>query len=53
MARAIDWIIDQTRTNIGNLHLVGFSLGSHMAGVAARNVRSGRIPYLTGEYSSL
>lgn len=53
MARTMDWIIGQTGTNIGNFHLVGFSLGAHMAGVAARNVRSGRIPYLTGEDSLL
>ncbi|XP_026318982.1 lipase member H-like [Hyposmocoma kahamanoa] len=48
MARAIDWIVGETGTNIANFHLVGFSLGAHMAGVAGRNVQSGRIPYLTG-----
>lgn len=53
MACAIDWIISASGASISGFHLVGFSLGAHMIGVAGRNVRSGRIPYITGEDSFL
>lgn len=53
VARAIDWIISDTGVTTSHFHLVGFSLGAHMIGVAGRNVRSGLLPYLTGEDCSV
>ncbi|KAJ2947113.1 hypothetical protein O0L34_g16466 [Tuta absoluta] len=48
LAQAIDWICQLTGSSPARFHLVGFSLGAHLAAVAGRNVQSGRIAYITG-----
>ncbi|KAI5643784.1 lipase domain-containing protein [Phthorimaea operculella] len=47
LARAIDWICQMTGASPNRFHLVGFSLGAHLVGVAGRNVQTGRIAYIT------
>lgn len=39
-----------TNTKAENVHLVGFSLGAHVAGLTANNVKSGKIRHITGRF---
>lgn len=34
---------------IEGLHLIGFSMGGHIVGIAARNLKTFRVPHITGE----
>lgn len=49
VAAFIDHMSSSTETKTKNVHLVGFSLGAHVAGLTANNVRSGRIRHITGK----
>ncbi|XP_065205840.1 pancreatic lipase-related protein 2-like [Planococcus citri] len=48
VAAFIDHMSTSTDTKAKNVHLVGFSLGAHVAGMTASNVKSGRIRHITG-----
>lgn len=47
LASVVDWLVDEG-LSISNVHLMGHSLGAHVAGTAARSIQRGRVPYLTG-----
>jgi len=44
VAEFIDWM----KLDEGFLHLIGFDLGAHIAGVAGKNTKLGRIDKITG-----
>jgi pimeloyl-ACP methyl ester carboxylesterase len=48
LAKLIDRLIAIKAIRLDTLHLIGFSLGAHVSGVAARNLKSGRVPRITG-----
>nr|XP_023674674.1 lipoprotein lipase-like isoform X1 [Paramormyrops kingsleyae] len=47
VARLIDWIMDKTGVSAENLHLIGYSLGAHVAGFAGSNT-SRKVGRITG-----
>lgn len=47
-ARFIDHLCDSTGADTRDIHLVGFSLGAHVVGLAGRHVKSGQIKHVTG-----
>lgn len=44
VAQMIDWL----KLDKGHLHVVGFDLGAHIAGIAGKHTKSGRIDKITG-----
>ena len=50
VAAFIDHMHTSTDTKAKNVQLVGFSLGAHVAGLTAKNVKNGRIRHITGKY---
>ncbi|KAI8431543.1 hypothetical protein MSG28_016038 [Choristoneura fumiferana] len=51
IARFIDWLNGVTGAVATHYHIVGHSLGAHMAGIIGRNV-NGNIAYLTGKLTA-
>lgn len=47
VAQFIDFLVS-TGVPLDSIHIIGHSLGAHAAGYAASNVKSGRIPRVTG-----
>ena len=47
VAKMVDFLVREG-TPIGNIHLLGFSLGAHVAGWAGASVTVGKIPRITG-----
>ncbi|KAI5750754.1 hypothetical protein M8J77_001006 [Diaphorina citri] len=47
-ARFIDHLIDSTGADARDVHLVGFSLGAHVVGMAGKHVKSRQIRHVTG-----
>lgn len=43
----IDWLVSEG-SSVLNFHVMGHSLGAHVAGISCRSVTKGKIPYLTG-----
>lgn len=39
IARLIDYLVNKTSTNVSMFHLIGHSLGSHVAGYAGQRVQ--------------
>ncbi len=48
----IDFLVDYG-ASIDSFHLSGFSMGSHVVGIAGSSVKSGRLPRITGKYLKL
>lgn len=44
----IDYQVENSGARIEDFHLIGFSLGAHVVGIAGQNVKSGRIQKITG-----
>jgi len=49
VARLIDFVARASRKRPFQIHVVGHSLGAHVAGVAGKHVRSGRLSRITGK----
>uniref|UniRef100_A0A1B6DU95 Lipase domain-containing protein n=2 Tax=Clastoptera arizonana TaxID=38151 RepID=A0A1B6DU95_9HEMI len=47
VAEFIDFLVSRN-VNLKNIHLIGHSLGAHVSGVAAKNIKSGKLSRLTG-----
>lgn len=48
LAALLDWLVGHG-VYLGSVHLVGHSLGAHVAGVAGANLRTGRVSRISGE----
>ena len=48
IANFIDFLYQESGLSFKNVHIVGHSLGTHVSGIAAKNVRYGRIQQITG-----
>ncbi|XP_077301670.1 pancreatic lipase-related protein 2-like [Arctopsyche grandis] len=46
IGRFVDWLVSRG-TPLNSFHLIGFSLGAHVVGIAGRSIKSGHIPYIT------
>lgn len=49
VAKFIDYMSMSSGMKSKNVHIVGFSLGAHVAGLAADNVKCGRVKHVTGK----
>ncbi|XP_032305481.1 vitellogenin-1 [Drosophila ananassae] len=48
IAALVDFLVENKSMNLGNLEVVGFSLGAHVAGFTAKNVASGKVGKVVG-----
>lgn len=48
LGKFIQWLVYATGLSIEDIHLIGHSLGSHVAGVAGSQMKSGFIEKITG-----
>lgn len=44
----INWLIELGPVKLDTMHLIGFSMGSHISGMAARSITSGKPKIITG-----
>ena len=47
-AALVDFLVYEG-ASLGTFHLIGFSMGAHVVGIAGSNVKSGRLPRITGK----
>lgn len=47
IARFIDYLV-KNGLNLADLYVIGMSLGAHIAGYVGKNVKSGKLPRITG-----
>ena len=50
IAKLIDFLVRQGGASLSNFHLIGFSLGAHIVGIAGANL-NGLLPRITGAYT--
>lgn len=48
VANLIDFMVDNNLVSLKDIHLIGFSLGAHVAGYAGKNVKSGKLEKIVG-----
>lgn len=48
----LNYLVENVGLNPENIHLVGHSLGAHVSGFAARELRQGTIGRITGTYNT-
>ncbi|XP_055303181.1 pancreatic lipase-related protein 2-like [Sitodiplosis mosellana] len=48
VAAMIDYMVKNHLASINDISLIGFSLGAHIAGIAGKNVKSGKLPKIIG-----
>lgn len=48
LGKFIQWLVYETGLGFENIHLIGHSLGSHVAGVAGSQIKFGFIEKITG-----
>lgn len=47
----VDYLVEKG-LSLGNLHVIGMSLGAHMAGIVGKGLKSGKIARVTGNSPS-
>jgi hypothetical protein len=53
LAKMLDRLVNVGAIKLETLHLLGFSLGAHVCGAAARHMTTGRVPRITGTINLL
>ena len=53
IAELIDFLVAQTGAKLGDFHLIGHSLGGHVAGFAGSSTTTGKVARITGLYCSV
>ncbi|XP_075224466.1 pancreatic triacylglycerol lipase-like isoform X2 [Lycorma delicatula] len=48
VAKFIDFLIKDVKVDESSIHLLGHSLGAHVAGIAGKNLKSKSLPWITG-----
>lgn len=48
LAQFVDWLVLEAGVSVGSIHIIGHSLGAHIAGVVGAHVTTGRISRITG-----
>lgn len=48
LALLIDNLVQYNQLNLSDVVLIGHSLGSHIVGIAAKRIKSGRLPVIVG-----
>lgn len=48
VASFIDFMVNNKLASLDDINLIGFSLGAHAAGIAGKQVTSGKIPKIVG-----
>lgn len=48
VAKLIDFLHHETGIAFDNIHVIGFSMGAHIAGIAGKFVKTGRLPVIYG-----
>ena len=48
LAKSVAQFIDWMGLDEGRLHVIGYDLGAHIAGIAGKNTLNGRIDKITG-----
>jgi hypothetical protein len=50
VAELIEFLAAQTGAKLGDFHIIGHSLGAHVAGFAGKSITSGKVARITGMY---
>jgi pimeloyl-ACP methyl ester carboxylesterase len=50
IAELIDFLVTQTGAKMEDFHLIGHSLGGHVAGFAGKSINAGNVGRITGLY---
>ena len=53
IAELIEFLVAQTTATLVDFHLIGFSLGGHVAGFAGKSITNGKVGRITGLYCSV
>jgi hypothetical protein len=53
VAELIEFLVAQAGAKLEDFHLIGFSLGGHVAGFAGKSITSGKVGRITGLYCSV
>ncbi|KAG8232977.1 hypothetical protein J437_LFUL012624 [Ladona fulva] len=48
VAKFIDFLVEETKMNLANVHLSGHSLGAHVMGLTGKSVQTGKVGRITG-----
>lgn len=47
-AQLLDYLIEQSKVTLDSIHVIGFSLGAHTAGMISNHLKSGKLKRTTG-----
>jgi surfactin synthase thioesterase subunit len=53
VAELINFLVAQTGAKLDDFHLIGHSLGAHVAGFAGKSISTGKVGRITGLYCSV
>jgi surfactin synthase thioesterase subunit len=53
VAELIDFLVAQTGAKLEDFHIIGHSLGGHVAGFAGKSTTTGKVARITGLYWSV
>lgn len=51
VARVVDWLVTDAGVSLDSVHVMGYSLGAHIAGAVGEHVSVGQMGRITGEFS--